>query len=225
MTRQLAFDLPPTEAFSDAEFQRSPANSAALAALADWQNWPGGKMLIVGPTGTGKTHLAHIWSAMTGAECIDGADLAGADLPDLARFGAVCVDNAHLVTGDLAGETALFHLHNLVLPQGRLMLTAVSAPRDWGLGLPDLLSRMQSAALTRLDAPDDALLAAVLAKLFADRQIIPPPNLIPYLITRMFRSIAAARDLVAAIDARALAQSRPVSRSLAAELLDPATTT
>ena len=225
MTRQLAFDLPATEAFSAAAFHRSPANAAALAALADWQHWPGGKMLIVGPTGAGKTHLAHIWCTMTGAERVEGSALTGTDLPDLARFGAVCVENAHLVAGNPPLETALFHLHNLALPQGRLMLTATSAPRDWGLGLPDLLSRMQSAALTRLEAPDDALLAAVLAKLFSDRQITPPPNLIPYLLPRMFRSIASARDLVAALDARALAQNRPVTRALAAELLDPAATT
>ena len=225
MTRQLAFDLPATEAFSATDFHPSPANAAALAALTDWHNWPGGKMLIVGPWGAGKTHLAHIWAAMTGAERITGTDLAGTNLSELARFGAVCVDNAHLVAGDPALETALFHLHNLVLPQGRMLLTAATAPRDWGLGLPDLLSRMQSAALTRLEAPDDALLAAVLAKLFADRQIIPPPNLIPYLTPRMFRSIAAARDLVAALDARALAQGRPVTRALAAELLDPGATT
>lgn len=225
MTRQLVFDLPATEAFSAADFHPSPANAAALAALADWHNWPSGKMLIVGPTGAGKTHLSHIWASMTGAERAEASALAEADLPELARFGAVCIDNAQLVAGQPALETALFHLHNLVLPQGRLMLTAATAPRDWGLGLPDLLSRMQSAAVTRIEAPDDPLLAAVLAKLFADRQIIPPPNLIPYLIPRMFRSIAAARELVAALDARALAQLRPVSRALAAELLDPEATT
>ncbi|MBE0552217.1 MAG: chromosomal replication initiator DnaA, partial [Rhodobacteraceae bacterium] len=93
-------------------------------------------------------------------------------------------------------------------------------PRDWGLRLPDLLSRMQAAGLARLDEPDDALLSAVLVKLFADRQIAVPVALIGWLVSRMERSIAAARDLVAQLDARALAEGRPVSRALAAELLD-----
>jgi chromosomal replication initiation ATPase DnaA len=101
-------------------------------------------------------------------------------------------------------------------------VTAATAPRDWGLHLPDLLSRMQAAPLTRLEAPDDALLSAVLIKLFADRQIVVPASLIPYLVARMPRTIGAARSLVAVLDARALQAGRPITRALAAELLDSA---
>ncbi|EKD60761.1 MAG: chromosomal replication initiator, DnaA, partial [uncultured bacterium] len=93
-------------------------------------------------------------------------------------------------------------------------------PRDWGVRLPDLLSRLQAASIAQLHAPDDALLSAVLIKLFADRQIAVPPNLIPYLVQRMDRSFAAAHDLVATLDAHALQRGRPVTRALAAELLD-----
>ena len=110
----------------------------------------------------------------------------------------------------------------MLLPAGRLLITATTPPRDWRLALPDLHSRMQAAALTRLEPPDDALLSAVLIKLFADRQITVPPNLIAYLVSRMERSIAAARDMVAVLDARALAAARPVTRALAAEVLDSA---
>ena len=115
-----------------------------------------------------------------------------------------------------------FHLHVLLARTGGvLLLTAAAPPRDWGLTLPDLMSRMQAAPVTRIEPPDDALLSAVLVKLFADRQLAVAPNLIPYLVARMPRSVGAARELVAALDAAALAEGRPVTRSLAAGLLPP----
>lgn len=118
-------------------------------------------------------------------------------------------------------EAQLFHLHNLVTSTGgALLLTAATPPRDWGLQLPDLLSRLQAAPIARLEAPDEGLLSAVLIKLFADRQLAVAPNLIPYLVSRMPRSVGAARALVAALDAAALALGRPVTRALAAEILE-----
>ena len=222
MSRQLAFDLPARDEMTRAAFFVSPVNALALAAVDGWRDWPGGKMLLVGPAGSGKTHLAHLWAAETGASLIAAADLAGADLPALAAADRVAVEDADALAGDRAAETALFHLHNLVLPAGRLLMTATRPPRDWGLVLPDLMSRMQAAPVTRLEPPDDALLSAVLVKLFADRQIAVAPNLIPYLVARMPRSIGAARGLVAALDARALAEGRPITRALAAEILDSA---
>ena len=222
MTRQLTFDLPLQQAYRREDFFASPASAAGLAAVDGWRDWPGGKMLLVGPDGSGKSHLAHIWAAQVEAVLIDASDLAQADLPGLAAAGAVCVKDAESLAGHPGAETALFHLHNMLLPAGCLLITATTPPRDWGLALPDLQSRMQAAALTRLEPPDDALLSAVLIKLFADRQITVPPNLIGYLVSRMERSIAAARDMVAVLDARALAAARPVTRALAAEVLDSA---
>ncbi len=220
MSRQLAFDLPVKDGMTRAEFFVSPANALALAALDGWQAWPGGKMLLLGPPGAGKTHLAQIWTTETGAALVTGADLAAADLPALAAAGRVAVEDAASVAGDAQAETALFHLHNLLSQTGgTLLLTAETPPRDWGLTLPDLLSRMQAAPVTRLEAPDDTLLSAVLIKLFADRQLAVAPNLIPYLVARMPRSVGAARELVAALDAAALAEGRPVTRALAAGLL------
>ncbi len=221
MIRQLAFDLPARQTYSRADLFVSPANAIAISALDDWPNWPGRKMLLVGPSGAGKSHLAHVWASDAGAVIIDGAALAGADIPALTECGTIAVEDAEAVAGNIAGENALFHLHNLMANAGTLLITAASPPRDWGLALPDLASRLQAAPLTRLDAPDDALLSAVLVKLFADRQIAVPPALIPYLVTRMERSIGAARAVVAALDARALASAKPVSRQMAADLLDP----
>lgn len=220
MIRQLAFDLPTREAFRREDFFVSPSNAVALAALDGWRDWPGGKMLLVGPKGSGKTHLAHMWADEAGAALIRGHDLADADLPALSAQGAVVVEDAQTVAGNAAAQAAFFHLHNLVAQSGALLVTADSPPRDWGLILPDLASRLQAATLMRLDPPDDALLSAVLVKLFADRQITVPPALVPYLVQRMERSIAAARSVVAALDARALALGKPITRQMAADLLD-----
>lgn len=216
MIRQLAFDLPSAEAMTRADFFVAPSNALALQTVEDWQSWPGRKLVLVGPEGSGKTHLARVWADLSGGLVLTAADLPEARLAALAGR-PVAVEDADRLPPE--AEAALFHLHNLVTEGGALLLTAQTPPRDWGLRLPDLVSRIQAAPLARLEAPDDALLSAVLVKLFADRQVAVPPNLIPYLISRMPRSIGAARALVAALDAAALAAQRPITRALAAGLL------
>jgi chromosomal replication initiation ATPase DnaA len=215
--RQLPLDLPAPARWRREDFFPSPANAAALRAIGGWRDWPSGKMLLVGPEGAGKSHLAHLWAAENGGVVVEGARLQGIDVHALADHGAVAVDGAEHAAG--AGEEALFHLHNLTLQGGALLVTARAAPRDWGLALPDLLSRMQATAITHLDAPDDTLLAAVLVKLFADRQLSVAPTLIPFLVARMERSLDAAQRIVAALDARALAEGKPVTKSMAGDIL------
>jgi chromosomal replication initiation ATPase DnaA len=215
VSRQLAFDLPSAEAMTREHFFVAPSNALALQAVEDWRNWPGRKLLVVGPDGAGKTHLAHVWAALADAVILSAGTLAAADIASLSGR-AVVVEDADRIG---AAEAQLFHLHNLVTTTGALLLTARTPPRDWGLHLPDLVSRMQATPIAHLDAPDDALLSAVLVKLFADRQVAVPANLIPYLVSRMPRSIGAARALVAALDARALALGRPITRALAGEIL------
>lgn len=217
MSGQLTFDLPLTQAWQRDAFLVTSATAAALAAVDSWQTWANGRLLLVGPCGAGKTHLAHIWAEMAQALWVNPADLL-AQLPQIAPNACVILDDAHHVTG--RAEEALFHLFNRLGPEGRLLLTAPTAPRDWGLALPDLLSRLQAMPMARLEPPDDALLAGVLVKLFADRQITAEARLIPYLLPRMERSIAAAQALVMALDAKSLATQRPVTRALAAEVLD-----
>ncbi|MFC7705320.1 chromosomal replication initiator DnaA [Plastorhodobacter daqingensis] len=220
---QLALSLPVREALGRADFFISPANALAVATVGDWGNWPQGKLVLVGPEGAGKTHLANIWASETGAMILHAEDLADTSADALAIWGRIVIEDAHLIAGDHAAEVTLFHLHNMVLAQaGLLLLTAQSAPNRWPLGLPDLASRLQATAVATLTAPDDALLSAVLVKLFADRQITVPPSLIPWLVARIERSFSAARDIVDRLDRHALAQGRPVSRALAAELLDSA---
>lgn len=220
MKRQLTFDLPPVPALGRADFFVSESNRAALALLDGWRDWPGGQLALTGPEGAGKSHLAAIWVAETRAAALAAQDLAGADIPALAAAGHVLVEDADRAAGDAGFETALFHLANLVRAQGgRLLVTARQAPAAWPCVLPDLASRMQAMPLALLGAPDDGLLSAVLVKLFADRQLAVAPAVVAYLVARMDRSLAAARELVAALDARALAEGRAVTRALAAEIL------
>lgn len=217
MIRQLAFDLPGTEAMRRDDFFVTPSNRLALQTVEGWQDWPGRKLVLVGPEGAGKTHLARIWADLAGSVTLAADALRGAGIAALAGRAVVVEDADRLAPED---QAALFHLHNLVTLEGALLLTARTPPRDWGLTLPDLASRMQAAPLARIEPADDALLSAVLVKLFADRQVAVAANLIPYLVSRMPRSVGAARALVLALDARSLAGARPITRALAAEVLD-----
>ena len=220
MHRQLSFDLPVRAALGREDFFVAPANAMAVALIEGWRDWPGRKLVLEGPKGAGKTHLAHVWAQASGARIIPARDLRDADIPTLAT-GPVAVEDVPLVAGDAAAENALFHLHNLTLAEGHsLLMTADRPAAHWGLTLPDLASRMQGTQATRLDAPDDRLLTVVLAKLFADRQLIPTPDTIPYLVTRMDRSFDTARQIVAALDTAALAQGRPINRKLAADVME-----
>lgn len=221
MIRQLAFDLPARPAFGRADLFVSPANALALASLEGWRGWPQGKMILIGPHGAGKTHIAHVWASDANAVLVDPGAMPGADLDALAAEDAVVLEDADQLAGEREAEVALFHLHNLMAERRKPFLLTASAPvRDWGIALPDLQSRMQATPTALLDAPDDSLLSAVLVKLFADRQIVVPPNLVPYLVTRMDRDLGTARDLVAALDLRALSEQRAITRQLAAEVLE-----
>ena len=157
---------------------------------------------------------------MVQARIIAAQDLQSVDIAGAAR-GAIVVEDADQIAGNPKAEEALFHLHNLALQQGApVLITSKAPPIRWGLGLPDLQSRMQGSALVSLAAPDDALLAAVLVKLFRDRQIALDADLLPYLMLRMDRSFAAAGQLVAALDQVALAQKRRITKALAGPVLD-----
>lgn len=216
MIRQLAFDLPSSEAMTRDHFFVAPSNALALQMAEAWRDWPGRKLLLVGPEGAGKSHLAHIWAALADAVILSAETLSTVDIASLTGHPVVVEDADQIGQA----EAQLFHLHNLATTTGALLLTARTPPRDWGLSLPDLKSRMQATPIAQLDAPDDALLSAVLVKLFSDRQVAVPANLIPFLVSRMPRSVGAARALVTALDARALAAGRPITRALAGEVLD-----
>ena len=221
MPRQLALDLRTPPALGRGDFLVAPANAAALAQLDAPDAWPGGRLLLIGPEGSGKSHLAAFWAAETGALRVEAralrADAVDALLPE---GGALVIEDAHRAGGAAGAEQALFHLWNLAPARGAIvLLTARTPPRDWGLALPDLRSRMDAVSQQHLGRPDEALLAAVLVKLFADRQLAVSPEVVAALVARMDRDLGLARRLVAAIDASALAQGRRITRPLALDSL------
>ncbi len=220
MAEQLSFPLPRRDVRGRDAFFVTEANALAVAQVDGWRDWVQGKLVLVGPTGAGKTHLAHVWAAQSGAEIVDGRGITRADIAALAERPVV-VDDADRIPRTSQAQAMLFHLHNLTLANGQpLLMTASAPPCDWHLTLPDLASRMEATATATLAAPDDPLLAAVLVKLFADRQIAPPPRLIDYCLKRMDRSFSAAQALVEALDRRSMATGRPIGVQLAAEVLD-----
>lgn len=219
MIRQLSFDLPVRTALGREDFFVSPANAFPVAMIENWQNWPARKLVLTGPEGSGKTHLAHVWAARSGARIISAQSLAGSDIPSLCTT-AIAIEDADHIAGHPEAEEALFHLHNLALAEGHpLLFTSTKAPNAWGITLPDLSSRMEGTPVAALEQPDDTLLAAVIMKLFADRQIVPTAETIPYLVSRIDRSFATARAMVAQIDQTALDQGRAINRKLASEIL------
>ena len=220
MPRQLVLDLPFRAAMGRDDFFVSGANAAAVAGLDGWRDWPGAKMLLIGPAGSGKTHLAHVFAAQSGAHILAASDLAGTDPAALAEAPAIVVEDAHRIGADAAAEEALFHLHNACAGRATpLLVTASRPPQHWGLRLPDLQSRMQQAGQLTLAPPDDALLTAVLVKLAADRQMPLTPALVAHILARIDRSLGYVQRFVPALDAEALAaKQKPGTRHVRAVL-------
>lgn len=218
---QLPLDLAHRPALGRDDFLVAAANAEAVAWIDRWPDWPSPALAVFGPAGCGKTHLGEVWRARSGAPSIAAAELAASDLPGLlAPARAVVVEDAAVVAGDAAAEEALFHLHNLARDAGgHLLLLAREAPARWPLRLPDLVSRLRAAPAVGVAAPDDGLLAAMLVKMFADRQLRPGQEVVAYLLARMERSADAARRLVAAVDRASLAARRPVTVPLVREVM------
>ncbi len=216
-TRQLPLDLPLEPRYGREDFLVSPSNEAAWTLFENWPDWPGRMLLLVGPEGAGKSHLAAIWAQHAKARVLSAASLPLADLPGLARSGAVLVEDADKAAGV---ETEFFHLINLLRQNdGFLAITARNRPDLWSLSTPDLLSRLRLAPTVEIGAPDDALVRAVLVKLFIDRQLVVDTSVIEFLALRIERSLDAARKIVNLIDREALARGRPVTRPIASEVL------
>ncbi len=215
--RQLALEFEHRPALGGDDFLVAPPNADAVAWLDRWPDWPGSALVIAGPPGCGKSHLGHVFMAESGALAIDAPDPRAADID----APALVLDEADVVAGDAAGEEALFHLYNRIREAGRcLLMTAAAPPARWGLILPDLASRLKAVATASIATPDEALIQAVLVKLFADRQLRVDADVIGYVVARMERSFAATRTLVEALDSTALARRRNITVPLARDVLD-----
>jgi chromosomal replication initiation ATPase DnaA len=216
-SRQLVFDLPHRPATGRDDFLVTPSNAKAAGLIDLWPNWLSNTLILLGPPGSGKSHLAAVWHEMTGALVVRPLDIRQEAVPGLLRKAALVIEDAPGEDGD---EHAFFHLLNLAREQrAHVLITALAPPVGWRIGLPDLLSRLKAAPTAQLEPPDDALLRGVLVKLFADRQIGVDENLISYLVSRMPRELATARDLVAEIDRRALEEQAEVTRHFVAKVL------
>ena len=213
--RQLALALGHAESYAREDFLEGPSNAGALALIDAWPDWPARAIALIGPEGSGKTHLAMVWAAAVGARVVSARTLGELDLPAALATGALVIENAE-AGGD---ERALFHVINLAREENAFVLfTARSAPALWPVTTPDLVSRLRALPTVTLEPPDDAMLRAVIVKLAADRQLPLEESVVSYLLTRIERSFAAARRAVIALDEEALRQGRPPSRALAAEM-------
>ncbi len=215
--RQMSFDLPIASAMSRDDFIRDDTNRIAFDMIVSWPDWPSNVVVLAGPVGSGKSHLAAIHSQQSGAIFLANDDLPKPeDLPVLGNT-PVIVEDAHSVQLD---ETRMFHLLNHVRERATTMLiTSRSWPDSWPLTLPDLRSRLRAAHPLELNEPGDQLLRQVMVKLFADRQLTIEPRVLDYIIVRMERSLSAAGRVVNDLDRLSLEEGRPITRQLAADIL------
>lgn len=213
--RQLALALDHLESYGREDFLSGPCNEAPLQLINSWPDWPANALALVGPEGSGKTHLAMIWAAAAGARVISARGIHEAEVPAALATGTLVVEDAS--TG--SNDRALFHLINLAREEkASLLFTARSAPASWPVTVPDLASRLRALPVITLQTPDDAMLRAVIVKLAADRQLMLGDSVVGYLSTHIERSFAAARAAVIALDNEALRRRRPPTRALAAEI-------
>ena len=214
---QLPLDLRCRPSFARSDFLLSDRNVAAFERIDRWPDWPSAALVLHGPAGCGKTHLAHLWCARASANLLAGETLTPAMLPRILAEGQcrVAIDDGHR-----ASERALLHLYNsCVERRGSLLITARQLPGLWEIVLGDLRSRLRATPAVEIEAPDDALLGAVLVKHFADRQLGVAPGLIVYLLRRIGRSFADAATVAAHLDAAALSTGGPITIPLARKVL------
>jgi chromosomal replication initiation ATPase DnaA len=215
--RQLAFALPHAESLTRDNFLEGPANAAGVALVDAWPDWSSRVMLLAGPEGSGKSHLAAIWAEQSGARSTSAHALTTANVPAALATGALVVED---LRPDDIDERALFHLLNLAREdEAYVLITARVPPSAQAIELRDLRSRLRALPIVLLQPPDDHLFRALIVKFCADRQLAIDESVVSYLATRIERSYAAARQAVALLDAEALRLGRPVTRALAAELL------
>lgn len=214
---QMALDLRYDPALGRADFIEGAGNVRALQAIGHWREWSGRALLVVGAPASGKSHLAQIWAESARAPVVSADALNEALLPHLQQGFRLCLED---VDRKLQDETALFHLFNLLRARGEaLLLTARQWPSEWTIRLPDLASRVRAVPVVEIEEPDEHFLQSLLVKLFADRRLEVPPEVISYLALRMERSPGFAHALVEAVDREALAARARVTRPLVRRVL------
>lgn len=219
--RQLAFDFSHRPSLSGEDFIVAPPNQAAVAWIDSWPNWPAPALVVYGPPGCGKSHLASVWQARAAALQLILPLSPPFDLQHaIGDAPAVVVEDVDRWIGEGEAQRQLFHLYNMMAERrGHVMLTARPAPNLWPMTLADLRSRVTAAPAVAIEPPDEGLITALLMKLFADRQLKVGDDVLMFLLARMDRSFDAARRLVAALDDAALHERRNVTVPLAGDVL------
>lgn len=215
---QLVMPFATAPSYHAADFIRGVANATALDLVERWPDWPYSIVLLVGPPGSGKTHLSHVFAARTGATIIAPARVGSAPADQLLT-GNHCwvLDGLEAVTD----PAALAQLINHVRSRGDYLLLSASAHiRALNIALPDLHSRLISLPMVELGAPDDALLAGVLAKAFADRQLRLAPEVLSFAIAQLERSYATVQRFAAMMDERSMARGRAITVPLVREFIN-----
>ncbi len=222
---QLTLDFPHRPSLSREDYLVASCNREAVALIDNWPDWPYFAACIYGPEGCGKTHLANVFankvSNLTNfpykIPFVKAGQIQTQNFRDLfARHSCLVIEELN----DAINQEALFHLYNLYRDEGgNILFTSSLAPARLNFSLPDLRSRMNIVPAVEIQEPDDDLLAALLVKLFNDRQIIPTPELINYTLNNMQRSFSYARKLVAEIDAVSLSRKRAVSIPIVKEAI------
>jgi chromosomal replication initiation ATPase DnaA len=214
--RQLVLDLDHSVSFAREDFLSGPSNVAALTLIERWPDWPSRIVTLTGPEGSGKSHLAAIWADESGARVLSPKFLSSADVPGTLATGALVVED--LESEDL-DEHALFHLINLAREEDAyVLLTSRYAVASLPVTIRDLASRLRALPAVMVTPPDDVLLRSLLIKLASDRQLALDESVINYLVNRIDRSFAAARNAIQTLDDEAMRRHRPVTRALAVEL-------
>ena len=208
--RQLSFDLPSVAVAGLDDFFVAPSNADAFARVEAWRKWPENKLIIIGPRGSGKSHLCAVWADLSGAEFVGRDGLR--NLSEARDGQGFIIDDCHRIAGDAGAEEALFHLFNRTAAHGQpVLMTAPEPPSRWGVSLPDLASRLALLDVVKLSQPDDALLATIIGKLFLDRQLNVKPEVVTFIVRRMDRSFAAATRCVEALDRAALTEGKTIT--------------
>ena len=218
---QIPFDFDPRPALGGEDFLVAPSNAQAVKWVEMWPNWPRPVLVIVGLEGSGKTHLANVFLAQTGARLITPEDLKlGADKALDGQSAVVLEDIQGFVDAGLSDD--LFHLYNLAVEDDKkILMTSTQAPARLNIQLKDLSSRLKTATVAEILPPDDALLAALIVKQFSDRQLSINQDVLDYMMSRMNRSFAGVRDLIKAVDTLALAEQRAITKPLVRRVLNP----
>jgi len=222
-SQQLIFPFPEKVDHAVEAFIVAPSNSHAFDWIERWPDWPFVALVLVGPAGCGKTHLAALWQGRTGAAAID---LASAGIEQMASLTAdgvpILVEDCDRVLNETQAERTLLQLYNLAKEAGsRLLLTARQAPAQWRLALPDLKSRLNSAMVVAIDPPDDGLLRSVAAKLFGDKQVEVGEEVVAWLLARCERTVAGVAHAVETLNTVSKERQRPITVPMAREVLFP----